>query len=113
MVVNCTASPVSNVLAAGGGRHEVMCCGQIYLQCTTGIDVGLSDVLCVPTLKVNFISETQLMCRGVSIYKFDGKASLTNKGGDAFMRGNIEDGRIKLQCKIATPQVASARTVAV
>jgi hypothetical protein len=53
MMVNCTASPVSNV-AAGGESHDVMCCGQIYLQCTIGTEVGLSDVLCVPTLKVNY-----------------------------------------------------------
>jgi hypothetical protein len=79
MMVNCTASPVSNVVAAGGESHEVVCCGQIHLQCTTGNEVGLSDVLCVPTLKVNFMSETQLMCRGVSVYKFDGKVSLTDK----------------------------------
>jgi hypothetical protein len=64
MMVNCTASPVSNVLAAGGESHEVMCCGQIYLQCTTGTEVGLSDVLCVPTLKVNIMSETPDVPRG-------------------------------------------------
>jgi hypothetical protein len=103
MMVNCTASPVSNVLAVGGESHEVMCCGQVYLQCTTGTEVGLSDVRCVPTLKVNFMSETQLMCRGASNYKFDGNVSLTDKEGDVFMRGTVEDGRIRLQCKVATP----------
>jgi hypothetical protein len=108
MMVNCTASPVSNVLAAGGESHEVMCCGMIYPQCTTGTKVGSSNVLCMLTLKVNFMSETQLMCRGLSIYKFDGKVSLTDKEGDVFMGGTVDDGRIRLQCKVATPQNESA-----
>jgi hypothetical protein len=43
------------------------------------------------------------MCRGVSICKFDGEVSLTDKEGDVFMRGTVEDGRIRLQCKVATP----------
>jgi hypothetical protein len=112
-MINCTASPVRSVLAAGGESHEVLCCGQIYLQCSTGTKVGLSDVLCVSTFKKNFLSETQLTCRGVSIYKFDGKVSLTAEQRDVFMTGNVEDGRIRLHCKIATPQNTSACTFAV
>jgi hypothetical protein len=103
VMVNRTASTVSNVLAAGGESDEVTCCGQIHLQCTTGIEVGLTDVLCVPSFHVNFVSETQLMSRGVSIYKFNDKVSLTDDGGDVFLRGTVEDGRIRLQCKVATP----------
>jgi hypothetical protein len=59
------------------------------------------------------LKETQLMCRGVSIYKFGSKVSLTDKEGDVFMTGNIEHGRIRLQCKIATPQNISACTFGV
>jgi hypothetical protein len=53
------------------------------------------------------------MCRGVSIDKSDCEVSLTDKEGIVFMRGSIEDGRIRLQCKIATPQSTSEGTFTV
>jgi hypothetical protein len=74
------------------------------LQNAIGIQVELSDVLCVPTFKMNVMSETQLMCRGVSVYESHGKVSLTDKQEHVFMRRNIEDGRIRIQSKIVTPQ---------
>jgi hypothetical protein len=100
------------VLAAGGEIHDVVCCGQIYLQCTTGIDIALTGVLCVPSFHVNLVSETQLMSRGVSIYKFNDKVSLTDEDGEVVMRGNIEDGLIKLQCKVMSQQNTPARSYA-
>jgi hypothetical protein len=62
-MVNCTAG--SSVLAAGGKSHEMLCCGLVHLQSTNGIQVKLSDVLCVPTFKINLVSE-QNSCQRVS-----------------------------------------------
>jgi hypothetical protein len=65
-------------------------------------------VLCVPTFKVNIVSETQLMSKGVSIYKIGNKVSLTDREEEVFMRGIIQNGLMRLQCQIVTPRSAPA-----
>jgi hypothetical protein len=111
-MMNCTASTVSNVIAAGGESHHVRCCGQVILTSTEGLEIGLTDVLCVPTFKVNLVSETQLMSRGVSIYKIDDQVTLADSEGIIFLRGNIEDDVMKLQCQIVTQSYAPALSFA-
>jgi hypothetical protein len=90
----------------------VLCCGRIHLQSTKGIQVGLSEVLCVPTFKVNLVSETQLMSKGVSIYTNGKKLSLVVNEGDVFMQGQVKDGLSKLQCQIMTMQSTPAYSFA-
>jgi hypothetical protein len=58
----------------------------------------------VPTFKVNLVSETQLMSKGVSIYKYGKKVSLADKEGEVFMQGQVKDGLVELQCQIMTTQ---------
>jgi transposase InsO family protein len=113
MLYHCEASPVRSVLGAGGECHEVHCCGRLLLSGPNGGKVILSDVLCVPSFHVNLVSETQLMRHGVTIFKADGQAVLTDVDGCVFMKGHIVSQLCELDHKLVPPpQEGLARSYA-
>jgi hypothetical protein len=87
LLYHCEARPVRSVLVAGSECHEVKCCGKLLLSGPNGSRVILSEVLYVPSFHVNLVSETQLMRRGVTIFKAYGQAVLTGVHGCVFMMG--------------------------
>jgi hypothetical protein len=65
---DCTGSPVSSVLVAGGEQHDVCCQGKMWLN-TAKEPIILSNVLCVPSFDVNLCSEGKLADKGLCIFK--------------------------------------------
>jgi hypothetical protein len=106
MLFECEASLVDSVHEAGGEIHKVEGCGVLRLQGPEGSQVMQTDVLRVPSVHVNLVSETQLMTLDVRIYKADGQATLIDLEEHVFMTGHMESQLCKLDHKIVLPPTA-------
>jgi transposase InsO family protein len=103
-----TASPINEVLVAGGESHVVTCCGSMLVQTPQG-HLIFHNVLCVPSFIVNLLSVPQLDDQGYSVLHKNQSVTIKNEVDDVIMKGSHHKGLYKLDCYIKRSDQAPAQ----
>jgi hypothetical protein len=106
---NMRYSNVSTITLGGGENHSVRGEGDLLLYSTdTGMEILLTDVLCVPSLSWNLCSGAQLTSKGVLCQQKGTELLVTMEDGTTVLRGERVNNLYFLNCVFVLPAEGQA-----
>lgn len=93
-----TSSPETcpEIMIANHKKLQVSCEGNVKISTQQGYDITIKDILCVPSLKTNLLSVSQLIKNNNSVSFSDSQCLIYNAKKELVAFANLIDGMYKL-----------------